>query len=101
VVFMSLATLFLATLAILDLSFGALVSTFTVSILSLCGKFGVAGARSALRMLTGESFPTAIRTMGYGISGVTAGVGGIIAPQIAFLGAICKYTNFVSTKKTC
>jgi MFS family permease len=92
VVFMSLATLFLVALAVLDLTYGTLLSAVTVSILSLCGKFGVAGARSAVRMLTGESFPTAIRTMGYGISGVTAGVGGIIAPQIAFLGTICKLT---------
>lgn len=87
---MFLSAAFLVSLAIFDLLMAGGLSAFVVASLCLSGKFGVAGARSAARMLTGESFPTAIRTMGYGISGVTAGVGGIIAPQIAYFGALCK-----------
>lgn len=87
---MSLGACFLVLLAGLELSFGTLMDPGFVAFLTLSGKFGVAGARSAARMLTGESFPTSIRTMGYGISGVTAGVGGIFSPQIAYFGALCK-----------
>ncbi|OXA44164.1 solute carrier family 22 member 15-like [Folsomia candida] len=88
VIFMSLGACFLVLLAGLELSFGTLMDPGFVAFLTLSGKFGVAGARSAARMLTGESFPTSIRTMGYGISGVTAGVGGIFSPQIAYFGAL-------------
>ncbi|CAG7727980.1 unnamed protein product [Allacma fusca] len=87
IAFMSLGTIFLVALAILDLTFGVSLNSSLVAALCLLGKFGVAGARSAARCLTGESFPTPIRTMGYGISGVTAGVGGIIAPQLAYFGS--------------
>jgi hypothetical protein len=87
---MSLGAVFLVLLACLDLIYGTSLNFGWVAFLTLAGKFGVAGARSAARMLTGESFPTAIRTMGYGISGVTAGVGGVFAPQVAYFGALCK-----------
>jgi hypothetical protein len=54
VVFMSFATLLLAILAVLDLSYETSLSIMTVTVLTLAGKFGVAGSRSAGRMLTGE-----------------------------------------------
>lgn len=87
---MGLGAVFLVLLAGLDLFYGMSLEVGLAAFLTLSGKFGVAGARSAARMLTGESFPTAIRTMGYGISGVTAGVGGVFAPQVAYFGALCK-----------
>ena len=87
---MCFGSIFLATLAMLDLSYGFSLDSRIVMTLCILGKLGVAGARSAARCLTGESFPTPIRTMGYGISGITAGVGGILAPQLAYFGAQCK-----------
>lgn len=86
---MCLGAVFLVLLAGLDLLYGINLEVKVVAFLILSGKFGAAGARSAARMLTGESYPTAIRTMGYGISGVMAGVGGVLAPQVAYFGALC------------
>ena len=51
------------------------------------GKLCVAGARSALRVFTVESYPVAIRTMGFGISRVSSTLGAMAAPQVAFLGS--------------
>jgi hypothetical protein len=84
---MSWAAVLLVSLAALDFAYGVLLGPMTVAMLCLLGKIGVAGARSSARLLTGESFPTPIRTMGYGITGVTAGIGGIIAPQIVYFGS--------------
>ncbi|XP_021952032.2 organic cation transporter protein [Folsomia candida] len=55
--------------------------------LILLGKMCVAGARSAVRVLTVESYPVSIRTMGFGVSRVSSTLGGMIAPQIAYLGS--------------
>lgn len=52
----------------------------------LLGKLGVAGARSAIRTLTVESYPVHIRTMGFGMARIAAALGGISAPQLAYLG---------------
>ena len=81
------AAIFLVSLACLNHIYGAELGPVTVATLCLLGKLGVAGARSSARLLTGETFATPIRTMGYGITGVAAGVGGIIAPQIVFFGS--------------
>lgn len=51
------------------------------------GQLGMAAARSAARLLSGESFPTAVRTMGMGIGGITSNIAGIITPQLAYLGS--------------
>lgn len=63
---------------------GGLQTLFIVFV--LLGKLGVAGARSSIRCLTVESYPVSIRTMGFGMARISAALGGIVAPQLAFLG---------------
>jgi len=96
IAFMTIAAIFLVVLALLDLLYGVTLSAVTVTTMCLIGKFGVAGARSSARILTGESFPTPIRTMGYGITGVLAGIGGIVSPQIAYFGQWWRPLPFVT-----
>jgi hypothetical protein len=59
--------------------------TFIVSV--LLGKVCVAAARSSIRVLTVESYPVSIRTMGFGVSRISSTFGGMAAPQIAFIGS--------------
>ena len=51
------------------------------------GKFCVAAARHGLMALTLESYPVAIRTMGFRISRVSSTLGAMVAPLVAFLGS--------------
>ena len=60
---MTIAAIFLTSIAIIQLSMDLTGNEWLVPTLCLLGKMGVAGARSAARTLTGESFPTAIRVM--------------------------------------
>lgn len=57
-------------------------------IMSVCfiGTFGLACTRASVRLLSGETFPTAVRTMGLGVGGLGANVAGLITPQAAYLG---------------
>ncbi|CAL8092517.1 unnamed protein product [Orchesella dallaii] len=86
ILFMLVGAAFLVALAVSDVIF--ILSSTVVIVLCFAGKIGVAAARSAARMLTGESFPTPVRTMGYGITGVAAGIGGIVSPQIVLIGSL-------------
>jgi hypothetical protein len=89
---MTLGAVFLVNLAGLELIYGNEVNPTLIAVLCLFGKLGTAGARSSARILTGESFPTSVRSMGYGITGVMAGVGGILSPLLVFLGSESKLT---------
>ncbi|XP_035713355.1 solute carrier family 22 member 21 isoform X2 [Folsomia candida] len=87
--FMSGSALFLISLAILTIfkdDFVIDISNITQSLL-LLAKFCSAGSRSSIRLFTGESFPTPVRNMGYGIVGVAASCVGLLAPQLAYLGS--------------
>ncbi|CAG7832469.1 unnamed protein product [Allacma fusca] len=89
--FMTLAAIFLVSIAILQLTADLSGKEYVVAILCLIGKFGTAGARTSARTLTGESFPTSVRTMGLGIAGVTGSIGAAVSPQLAYIG-----TNYPS-----
>ncbi|XP_021957175.1 organic cation transporter protein [Folsomia candida] len=84
---MTFCAVFLVALAI-TLVFVEHSNIPNAAIVSLCllGQFGMAAARSAARLISGESFPTAVRTMGMGIGGITANMAGILTPQLAYLG---------------
>jgi len=84
IVFMGFAAALLVVLTVLDSVL--IMDELIVAGICLLAKIGFAGARSSTRLLTGESYPTPIRTMAFGICGVGAGIGGIIAPQIVYLG---------------
>ena len=88
-IYMTLGALFLASLAILELSIGLAEYPTLVVVMCLLGKFCVAGGRSCARTLVGELYPTAVRAMGSGLGGVGASLGGVLAPQLAFIGT-CK-----------
>lgn len=59
---------------------------FLIGVFCLLGKIGLAGSRSSVRTLTGESYPTSARTLGIGISGIFGSCGAALAPQLAYLG---------------
>ncbi|CAG7726495.1 unnamed protein product [Allacma fusca] len=86
VAFMTLVAFFLVGIAIVQLTLDRAESGVIIAALCFLAKYGTAGARSAARTLTGESYPTAIRVMGIGFSGGTASLGGALAPQLAYLG---------------
>ena len=50
--------------------------------LYILGKFGTSVARSSVRTLTGESYPTAVRTMGVGVASITACLGGFLGTEV-------------------
>lgn len=66
---MTIAAIFLVNVAFLELFYGNEVNATIIAVLCLLGKLGTASARSSARLLTGESFPTQMRSMGYGITG--------------------------------
>ncbi|XP_033127195.1 organic cation transporter protein-like [Anneissia japonica] len=55
---------------------------------ALIGKFGIAGSFGIIYVFSAELYPTPVRSVGMGISSMTARVGGIIAPIILELGKI-------------
>ncbi|CAG7816007.1 unnamed protein product, partial [Allacma fusca] len=85
--FMTAAAVFLVALAIVDLTVISESHSTIVVVLCLLGKMGISGARGCVRTLTGETYPTAIRSMGACLCGVSTGLASIVAPQLAFLGA--------------
>jgi len=58
--------------------------------LSLIGKFGATGSFNIVFVYTAEMFPTEIRSTAVGTSSTCARIGGILAPQVAFLGTVWK-----------
>ncbi|CAG7821166.1 unnamed protein product [Allacma fusca] len=87
VTFMTITAIFLVAIAILLLTVGLEGHDSLRASLYFIGKFGTAGARSACRTLTGESFPTAVRTMGIAMASITASLGAAVSPQLAYIGA--------------
>lgn len=85
--FMTGAAVFLCALAILQLFLDLSQEPTIVLALCLTGKLFAAAARASARTLTGESFPTSIRNMGFGMVGVSASLVGLVAPQLAYLGS--------------
>ena len=53
--------------------------------LSLIGKFGATGSFAIVFVYTAEMFPTEIRSTAVGTSSTCARIGGILAPQVAYL----------------
>ena len=58
--------------------------------LSLVGKFGATGSFNIVFVYTAEMFPTEIRSTAVGTSSTCARIGGILAPQVAFLASTWK-----------
>jgi len=59
-------------------------------VLSLVGKFGATGSFNIVFVYTAEMFPTEIRSTAVGTSSTCARIGGILAPQVAFLASTWK-----------
>lgn len=83
---MSLSAIFLVSLAVCFLTMDEVNSTL-ILVGCFVGLFGLALTRAAARLLSGESFPTAVRTMGLGMGGLGANVAGLVTPQVAYLGS--------------
>lgn len=64
-----------------------LLDGVSVTILSLVVRFGVAGAWGVVICFCQETFPTVVRSTALGICCLVANTGGVLAPQIAFVGS--------------
>jgi hypothetical protein len=62
----------------------------------LLSQLGLSSARASARLLSGESFPTAVRTMGLGMGGVSATFAGVLTPQLSYIGSRKLYTKYIS-----
>ncbi|XP_072019915.1 organic cation transporter protein-like [Amphiura filiformis] len=56
------------------------------TVVAMIGKFGITASFSVAYILSGELFPTPVRSIGIGMSSMCARVSGIIAPFILILG---------------
>lgn len=85
---LALSSVFLAILAIVQLSIEGADEKLAVLILSLClmGRFCNEASWAVMACLSGEIFPTVIRSLSFSICSTFSSIGGIIAPQMAFLG---------------
>lgn len=83
----TLSASFFVALAICFLSMETVSSTL-ILISCFVGLYGMACTRASVRLLSGESFPTAVRTMGLGLGGLGANVAGVVTPQVAYLGSM-------------
>ncbi|ODN00544.1 Organic cation transporter 1 [Orchesella cincta] len=82
---MVLSAVFLVALAICFLTIS--VGSYLILIVCFVGLLGMSCTRAATRLLSGESFPTAVRTMGLGVGGLGANIAGVVTPQVAYLGS--------------
>ncbi len=51
----------------------------------------MACTKASLRLLSGESYPTSVRTMGLGLGDMGANSAGLLTPQAAYLGSRMYY----------
>lgn len=63
--------------------------------LSLIGKFGATACFTIVFVYTAEMFPTEIRSTAVGSSSTCARIGGILAPQVAYLGSLWTPLPFI------
>jgi hypothetical protein len=93
---MLIALCFLMSLIILETSTNVLIENKNlITFLCLLSRFGVAAAWGVYICFTAESFPTVVRSTALGICCLVANTGGVLAPQIAFVGT-CKLTLAIS-----
>ncbi|XP_021946577.2 organic cation transporter-like protein [Folsomia candida] len=86
---MTFCALFLVALALCEIFVEASDPSLILITVIFCllSQLGMACARSAARLLSGESFPTSVRTMGLGMGGIAANVAGVVTPQLVYLGS--------------
>ena len=58
------------------------------TVLALVGKFALVGGFSVAFMYTGELYPTVVRAIGVGTSIFFARMGGVLAPQVNYIGTL-------------
>ncbi|XP_050402198.1 organic cation transporter protein isoform X1 [Patella vulgata] len=62
--------------------------------LAMIGKSGIAGGWAAVQVFSAETFPTVVRNLGIGACSTFARIGGIVAPQLVYLGNVWKPIPF-------
>ncbi|CAG7818238.1 unnamed protein product, partial [Allacma fusca] len=88
-IYMTLASVFLATILVMDFigGVGARYPT-VVTVLALLGRFGIVSSWGALSCIILETFPTTLRSTCLGFTAFAGYLGGVAAPQTVFLGNI-------------
>ncbi|XP_013403534.1 organic cation transporter protein [Lingula anatina] len=93
-------TLLIGGLAIFSVLFIGLAGkleelSVLVTCLSLLGKCGVMAAWNLGYLVTGELFPTVVRSIGGGAASIAGRAGGVTAPQFASLGRVSRELPFI------
>ncbi|CAG7723505.1 unnamed protein product [Allacma fusca] len=57
-------------------------------VISYIARFGIGGTWGVVTCFTAESFPTTCRTTAMGICGLAAYIGGMMAPEVVYLGTL-------------
>ena len=70
----------------MELDIGIQYNANWVTYCALAARLGVSGGWGAVKCFTAESFSTDTRSTAIGMCSVAAAIGGIIAPQLVFLG---------------
>lgn len=84
--YMGMGTLFIISLVGVDIFTGLKeASTTLVTVLSLCGRFGIVASWGALTLLILETAPTNLRSSCLGFCAFAGYFGAVIAPQIFLL----------------
>lgn len=84
--FMGMGTIFIVSLLFVEATTGLNNSSTTlVTVLSLCGRFGIVAAWGALTCLILETAPTNLRSTCIGFAAFAAYLGAVVAPQVFLL----------------
>ncbi|CAL8121746.1 unnamed protein product [Orchesella dallaii] len=94
--YMGLGTLFIISLLIVDASTGLQNASPTlVTVLSLCGRFGIVAAWGALTCLILETAPTNLRSSCLGFTAFAGYLGTVLAPQIFLLSGVMESLPYI------
>jgi len=94
--FMGMGTLFIISLLIVDGVTGLHEASPTlVTVLSLCGRFGIVAGWGALTCLILETAPTNLRSSCLGFCAFAGYFGAVIAPQIFLLSGVAEALPYI------
>ncbi|ODM95999.1 Organic cation transporter protein [Orchesella cincta] len=94
--YMGLGTLFIISLLIVDGVTGLQNASSTlVTVLSLCGRFGIVAAWGALTCLILETAPTNLRSSCLGFTAFAGYLGAVVAPQIFLLSGVTESLPYI------
>ena len=84
----------LALIAVLQLVIEFSLYPTLLTVLCCLGRYSIAAARSLARTVTGESYPTDLRTMGIAVASSSSAIAGALSAQVVYFGSTWPYVPF-------